>query len=211
MYQAVAQALMMDKLSKRGSKGGSTQGYNSKLPAWANGVIVIGSVALVGFIVYVVYKSISKAKESKVAKDLVNQAEKDLKNWSNTGGKLTYANNMNVYNSTANTIQQLLDGCETQQTEIEVIKNIIHCCKNQGDWLQLVKVFGTRTIDNCGVGTGDSIVALPELLKDQLDTMGSSHPLGVGTITYEGFKFPYYTNNSIEILDAYFKSKNIQW
>ena len=207
MTQALAQLLMMNKMSKQGSQSGGTTYSNSKLPPWANGIIVIGSVALVGFIVYVVYKSIAKAKITENQKELVNQAEKDLKNWSNTGGKLTYANNMNVYNATANTIQQLLDGCESFQSELEVIKNVIHCCKNQGDWLQLVKVFGTRMIDNCGIGTGDTAYALPDLLKDQLDTGGVMFQDRV----YEGFTFPYSTTQSVNILNDYFKSKNIQW
>ena len=181
----------------------------TKLPKWANGVIAVGSVALVGFIAYVIYKSLKKRSEQKDEVKTIDQAKADLKTWISSGGKLTYANNLSVYNSTANTIQKLLDGCEASiNTELEVIKNVIHCVKNQGDWLKLVEVFGTRSIADCGSwGMSSTSYTLGDLLKDQLDTGGY-----VTQGTYEGFKYggKWYTN-SVDILNDYFRSKNIQW
>lgn len=179
----------------------------TKLPKWANGVIAVGSVALVGFVVYVIYKSLKKRSEQKDEVKTIDQTKADLKAWLNSGQKLTYANNLSVYNTTANTIQKLLDGMEASiNTELDVIKNVIHCVKNQGDWLKLVEVFGTRSIVDANYITSTTYT-LGDLLKDQLDTGGY-----VVQTTYEGFKYggKWYTN-SVDILNDYFRSKNIQW
>lgn len=179
-----------------------------KLPMWANGVIAVAGVALVGFVAYVVYRSLKKKAEEREEKKTVEQAKSDLTNWQQQpANKLTYANNLSVYNTTANTIQKLLDGCEISiNTEIDVIKNVIHCVKNQGDWLKLVEVFGSRPIADCGSwGFSVTNYTLGDLLKDQLDTGGLYN---IDTI---GYKKNGFATNSVDILNDYFRSKNIQW
>lgn len=183
---------------------------NTKLPRWANGVIAVGSVALVGFLAYVIYKSLTKKAEQKDENKTVDQVKDDLKNWSSSSGnKLTYANNLSVYNSSANAIQKLLDGCEASiNTEIDVFKIIIKTVKNQGDWLKLAQVFGTRQIADCGSwGLSSTSYTLGDLLKDQMDTGGY-----VAKQTYDGYTFGGgIYNNSVELINNYFKNKNIVW
>ena len=179
----------------------------TKLPKWANGVIAVGSVALVGFIAYVIYKSLKKKSETKAQAQTVQQTKNDLNNYLKKGGILTYANNLSVYNTTANTIANMMDGCELPNTELDVVRTIVRTVKNQGDWLKLQEVFGQRTIDNCGYWTGDTQYTLADLLKEQLD---STQPL----VTNEnaGFKTDklQYTNTS-DLLAEYFRKQNIQW
>jgi len=181
----------------------------TKLPRWANGVIAVGSVALVGFLAYVIYKSLKKKAEQKDENKSVEVAKNDLKNWVSSGGKLTYANNLSVYNTSANAIQKLLDGCEVSiNTEIDVFKIIVKTVKNQGDWLKMMEVFGTRNIADCGSwGLSVTAYTLGDLLKDQMDTGGY-----VPKNTYDGYTYGgRIYGNSIELLNDYFKSRNIQW
>lgn len=180
----------------------------TKLPKWANGVIAVGSVALVGFVVYVIYKSLKKRSEQKDEVKTIDQAKADLKNWLNSGGKLTFANNLSVYNTSANTIQKLLDGCEFSiNTELDVFKILIKTCKNQGDWLKMVEVFGTRQIADCGSwGISQTAYTLGDLLKDQMDSGGY-----VAKNTYDGYTYGGLYSNSVELINEYFRSKNIQW
>lgn len=179
---------------------------NRRLPQWANGVIAVGSVALVGFLAYVIYRRLVEKSKLRDLQKTVDQTKADLNNWQKSGGTLTYKNNLSVYNTSANAIANLLDGCDSTDAELQVINTVIKTVKNQGDWLKLQEVFGQRKIDNCFLGTGDTNYTLGDLLKDELDTVIISYG------ETDGFK-PKKTfyKNSVEILDEYFKSKNIQW
>jgi len=55
-------------------------------------------------------------------------------------------------------------------SELDVMREVVRVCQNKLDWAKLVRAFGTRTVDNCGWGTGETAYSLPTLLKDQLDS-----------------------------------------
>lgn len=182
-----------------------------RLPKWANGVIAVGSVVLVGFVVYVIYKSLKKRSEQKNETQTINQVKDDLKKNLATGGKLTWANQLSVYNTACNTIQRLLDGCEYVESELEVVKTICEVVKTQADWLKMQEVWGIRELENC-LTWGKTKYNLGDALADQMDwttTTGSmSKDWVVGGYAFKKGK---RWSNSIDMIKEYFASKNIKF
>jgi hypothetical protein len=155
------------------------------LPMWAKGVIAVAAVGLVGFITYEVYKAIKNAVDKKDNKQTVNDASNELTDLLKSGMKLS--NPLSTYDSTANSIQVALNGCETSNTEYSVVRNILKVVNNRADWLQLIKSFGVRDVENCGYFTGKTKYDLPTLLKDQLDSHALLFSEKIGSKTYNGW------------------------
>jgi len=178
---------------------------NTRLPKWANGLIVVGSLIIVGTVAYYVYKKIKKKEEEKSSKDTVTAVESEIKTIQQQGGgNATPSFTVSTYQTAANTVATLLDGCETSQTELRTIETVANVVKKPIDWLMLVKAFGVRKIDNCGIGTGDTTYDLPTLLKDQLDSI-----IAVYTININGYKKTGAAWNSLAILQDYLRAKGI--
>jgi hypothetical protein len=176
----------------------------TRLPKWANGLIVVGSLAIVGAVGYYIYKKMNQKKEEEDSKAVVNATDNELKNEIKNGQKLNYP--QSNYNSASNTIAQLLDGCEFYTSELRAIGEVIKVVKNKADWLNLCKTFGVKKIDNCGWMTGDTIYDLPTLLKDQLDTTTLAIPF---FNEIEGYKVPSGWYKTRDILAKYLASKGI--
>jgi len=149
----------------------SSKGFYSDLPTWAKGVIavgVLGSLVLLGI---AIRNAIQTAKENKGERKDDKEVEKA------TNDALNALKNQNITPSIndadaislARTIETGLAGCESSGTELSIIDQIKSKMNNQADWLKLQQVFGVRTIDNCGWGTGDTDYDLKTLLLDQLD------------------------------------------
>jgi predicted FMN-binding regulatory protein PaiB len=164
-----------------------------KVPSWAVGVVVVaGVLAFVGggiFVYTKIKKAVDKKKEEEDGKAVTSDAKTELRNLLNSGVRLS--NPESVYSSTANFIQQKLDGCELFTTELEVVNAILKVVKNRADWLKLVTDFGVRDIDNCGWLTGSTKYDLPTLLKDQLDSSTILAFEKVGSGTYNGLYKTY--------------------
>lgn len=151
------------------------KGLFSGLPKWAKGVIAVGVLVSVGIVSYKIYKSFGDLRDRGDEKDVLKDADKEIKALQNSGMKLSFPKS--TYESSANSIKQQLNGCETPFTEVKAANEVIRVCNNQLDWLELVKAFGIRKIEQCAFGS-DINYTLPTLLKEQLDSMS---PLG-GTI-----------------------------
>jgi len=147
----------------------SMGGSNTRLPKWANGLIVVGSLAIVGLVGYYLYKKLNENKEKKDSQNGVNANDNELKDAIKNGTTLSFPQSNYVYS--ANAIFNLLDGCELASSERNAILEVIKVTRNKADWMNLVKVFGTKKVDNCGYLTGDTTYNLPELLKEQLDSI----------------------------------------
>ena len=164
-----------------------------KVPSWAVGVVVVaGVLAFVGggiFVYTKIKKAVDKKKEEEDGKAVTSDAKTELRNLLNSGVRLS--NPESVYSSTANFIQQKLDGCELFTTELDVVNAILKVVKNRADWLKLVTDFGVRDIDNCGWLTGSTKYDLPTLLKDQLDSSTILAFEKVGSGTYNGLYKTY--------------------
>lgn len=140
----------------------------SQLPPYAKGVIAIVITGVSVFAAFKMYLYFVKKAADRAQKKVSNQADDMVSKLANSGQRLTFA--APTYSGTANTIQQLLDGCETPATEIQVVNEIIKVVKNPIDWYYLVAQFGNRDIDNCGAFTGSTNYDLISLLKDQLES-----------------------------------------
>ena len=86
----------------------------SDLPKWAKGVIAIAVVGGVGYIAYKIYKKIKESQDKKNQADVVKDAKKEEQDLIKSGMKYTHP--LSVYSSSANFIQNSLDGCEDPLT-----------------------------------------------------------------------------------------------
>jgi hypothetical protein len=142
--------------------------YFTQLPTWAKGVLAVGGLAIVAFVGYKIYKKIQDQQGKGDEKDVINEVKQEERELIQQGLKPSF--NDSVYESSANLIFQKLDGCEMSSSELDVMREVVRVCQNKLDWAKLVRAFGTRTVDNCGWGTGETAYSLPTLLKDQLDS-----------------------------------------
>lgn len=175
---------------------------NLNIPSWAQG---FGVVAIIGGGAYLLYqwnKQRQQALEIKPEATAVQQQDAEIQVYQSTGLKPTY--NLSVYTSAANTIEKLLNGCETFSSELQAINEVIRTVKNKLDWAILIKAFGTRKIDDCLMGS--TFYSLPTLLKDQLDTAGV---YSIDKTSSNGYSDAGAVTNSIDILTKYFSKLNI--
>ena len=140
------------------------------LPLWAKGVIAVVVVGGISFLGYKLYRKLEDGTIIDTENKVLKEVDKEIKDKVKKGGEQAVLSKpMSVYASTANSIATKLEGCDTTQNEVDVVKLVIDVVKKPIDWLQLQKSFGKRKIDNCGVLTGETEYELAELLKDQLD------------------------------------------
>ena len=174
-------------------------GYFSQMPTWAKGVIGVAATAIVVFAGYKAYTHFSKLSEDKDKKAVADESGDVVKELISKGQSPSWP--ASSYSATANTIQSLLSGCDTPNNEVKVANEVIKISKKPVDWHNLVKVFGNRDIDDCGVMTGKTNYELIGLLKEQLDT-----PL-VGVKGATGKR--YYGEPTLEMLTDYLKTLGI--
>jgi len=136
------------------------------LPKWAQGVIAVAVVGGVGFLGYKAYKKIQESKSLKDSDQTAKDARKELDKLLDNGQNLTHPKM--VYQTASNSIVNSLDGCDSSENEYDVVDTIKSTIKKPIDWYYLVQLFGSKLIDNCLWGAGETPYALPELLKDQL-------------------------------------------
>jgi hypothetical protein len=138
------------------------------MPQWAKGVVGVALVAGVGIAIYTIYRKIKKLEEQKGQTQVIGAVSEEIKQAEKSGEKLSFP--LSTYQSACNTIEQYLSGCETPSTELKTIKLVLSVVKKNIDWLQLVKSFGVRKIDDCGFLFSDSTnYELNGLLDEQLD------------------------------------------
>lgn len=176
--------------------------FLTALPKWAKGALIIFVIVVIIFS----YKEIKKYNDNKNAlKDnrvVINDVIKEIDMETKKGATLTYP--QSAYDAAANTIQNLLDGCETFSSEINSIKEIIKCVKIKLDWLNLIKTFDVREISNCGsFGMSKANYDLLSLCKDQLDSSG------VYSLDVNGYSASGACFNSLSVLNDFLTSKKI--
>lgn len=158
-------------------------------------IIIVALVALILLIIVIVIaKKIKQIKDDKGIKVTTNAASSEYKKLVAQGERLS-ASAM-AYQQTVNSIATNLSGCDSLSTELKVIDDITKVVKKPVDWYYLVDLFDVKTIPDCGWGSTN--YALPELLKDQLDTGGVYAGLGGGIGSG-------ITTESINLLEAYLK------
>ena len=176
---------------------------SNTLPGWAKGGATLAAIGGGALLIYLLLKKIKdlKSLQTQSAKTATQEYNELAKKDTLTFAKSTYA-------TTAETIANLLSGCETESTELQVIGEFIKVCKKQIDIEYLKSVFGNRTIDDCGP-FGSTDYSLGSLLKDQLDTaiLVTNTPK---KLILGNWNVPTgYYSDSIEILDKYLKQNNL--
>ena len=143
----------------------------NELPTWAKGVVaVVGLAAVLGAgygIWRTIKKAVEKGKEGKDDKEFKQETSQELQALEKQGVSPTLSDSAAI--SLANMVETDLSGCELSGTEERLAKEIISKINNQADWLKLQSTFGIRTIDNCGIGTGETKQDLKGLLSSDLD------------------------------------------
>tara|TARA_R110000868_G_scaffold181220_7_gene422073 strand:- start:950 stop:1516 length:567 start_codon:yes stop_codon:yes gene_type:complete len=175
------------------------------LPVYVKLAIGLSILGVVGFVTYKIYKKITSVGEGKDEQKVLDLVDKELKDRIKAGETLSKA--LSTYQSTANSIEEKLKGCElTDEPEVAVIKLVISQVKKPIDWLQLTKAFGKRKIPNC-LGFESTEYELGNLLKDQLDTKLTL--FGVNTeVKADNFYYNVRTSGvktTFDILNIYLK------
>ena len=144
----------------------------NNLPQWSKGIIAIAVIGGIGLIGYRIYKSIDDKNKLQDSKETSDSAEDEYKRLLRQGQKLSFPETN--YLSVVNTVVNSLSGCETYMAEDDVVWSILNVVKKPIDWYFLVSSFGSKMIDNCGWGTGETAYALPDLLRTQLGNLSPS-------------------------------------
>lgn len=119
----------------------------SNLDRWLQIVIVI----VIIIILYMVYRWIKLKMESSNYNKAVNQSQGALNDLAQQGINPSYP--LATYTSLGNTIQQAMEGCGAGFDE--TLKPAFEQIKNDADIYALIKAYDVRTIDKCGLLTGD--------------------------------------------------------
>lgn len=157
-----------------------------------------------GIAAYFIYKKYKEWREGADLRKQVDLVQQDI-NAALKTQKPTFTDA--YYQQQANTIKTLLSGCETADSELNVIMSIVNTVKTKLDWDKLVKAFGTQTIENCVYGSTQ--YTLPQLLADQLDTNFNYYYINEGNLQ-PGIK-PYnvsgWFTESKNVLNAFLSSR----
>jgi hypothetical protein len=176
------------------------------LPMWAKGVIavaVVGGVAIIGYTIYKKLKIVTDKGKDDTAKETQKLAGKDYDDLVKQGQKITFR--PSDYAASCETIVKLLDGCETLDSEMSAIGEVIKVVKKPVDWYYLIQTFAQKDIADCGTfGFAKTRYSLVGLLADQLDSFAvvTSFPKTV----LGGWTVPSgYYSDSKDILTKYLK------
>lgn len=114
------------------------------LPNWAKGVIAVGVVAGVGYLVYKLYKAAKDAKETKDSKEEVQEVKQEL-NALNQNPSTKQTLSVSDAKAIANKIFEAMDGYGTDETAI--LQQLLRL-KNQADWLAIRQEWGVREVSS---------------------------------------------------------------
>ena len=164
------------------------QFYNG-LPAIGKAIVIIGGGAAAWFgVINPVRKVIIKKLDEQKSQKTVNETKQDLNEVARKGIRPSYSDSQ--YAGWADKLQKQFDGCDfdwttlglglvisvvLSQTAIKMsnsAKTVYAICyqfKNDADFLSLVKAWGVRTYDNCGLFTGDFSGNIYGAVSDELN------------------------------------------
>jgi hypothetical protein len=116
------------------------------LPPWARGLTVVGSLAVVVGVGYMVYQGIDRRKKNKEALAKANETliatGSSLNAYAATGVFPTYPDAQ--YKVWADVLESCFQGWGTCRAWMQVFNNL----KNGPDVLRLIQAYGIRTIDS---------------------------------------------------------------
>jgi hypothetical protein len=180
------------------------------LPTYAKGIIALVVTAGAVGVAYLIYKGVKKATDrgrDNTSNRTENAVRDDLNQAINSGQKLSFPKS--AYAGAAETILRLLDGCETVDSELQAIGEVIKVVKKPVDWFQLCDSFGQKDVSDCGTfGFAKTRYTLPALLADQLDSVRIVTPLDKPVLG--GYTVPSgFYNETGNILRNYLKTVGV--
>jgi len=119
------------------------ESYN-QLPSWSKGIIAVGGVAILSFIVWNAYKKIKDAKSLEEALSVSKDAKDEANVLQRKGIKASYSPTQ--YESFALKLVEAMNGCGTT---LDSVKAVFEEMKNKTDVLRLIETFGVRYYRPC--------------------------------------------------------------
>lgn len=121
-----------------------TYRYYKDLPTWAKGIVIVGGVAITGFVLFQLYKTLKEKADKKQAEDFKKEAKKELDILKAQGVKPSYSPSQ--YESFSSKIVVALDGCGSDE---QAVYSVFAAIKNKADLLNLISSFGVRYYQPC--------------------------------------------------------------
>ena len=166
--------------------------------------MVVAGTGIVIFVGYKIYKAFSNAAANKDTNKASNDAAAQANELKSQGMSLSFP--QTNYDSVCNTIANKLDGCTLSSTEWSVLGDVFSVVKNQLDWYNLIKTFGTRQISTCGsFGYSSNPYDLSQLLKIKLDTSVVAALENINGTTYNGLQ------NAVKVLATELKKIGVDF
>lgn len=136
------------------------------IPSWAQGAIVVASIAALGLAIYAIHRKIKNNKNLQGAKSEVDATNSAVNDLSKAGQKPTLTSLQLA--SIANQIFTAVDGYQSDEAAIyRAFANV----KNDLDVVNLIKAFGIREVST-GVGNPSPNLkgTLSQALSDELSS-----------------------------------------
>lgn len=118
--------------------------YYGDLPSWAKGVVSIGGIAIIGYVVWNAYKKIKEQKDLQDALSVSKDAREEAKILERKGIKASYTQTQ--YESFSLKLVEAMNGCGTT---LDSVKQVFDSMNNKTDVLRLIEVFGVRYYRPC--------------------------------------------------------------
>lgn len=134
-----------------------------KLPIW--GQVIVW--ALIAFTGYKIYQWAKRKYEAGNYQAPVAQAQTALNQLAQQGIIPSYA--QAEYSTSANSLQKIFEGCTLAGDSAsgwEIIEGVFGKMKNDADIYALIKAYGVRTTDKCGLFTGDITADLATTISE---------------------------------------------
>lgn len=127
----------------------------------------IGIIILIAFILYQIYKWIKAKAEAGNYNAAVSQSQTALNQLAQQGVTPSYGQAQ--YTTWANSLESLFQGCTLANDSASgwpALSEIFNNMKNDADIYALIKAYGVRTTDRCGLWNGDNSSDLSATITD---------------------------------------------
>jgi hypothetical protein len=121
-----------------------TYRYYKDLPTWAKGAVIVGGVAITGYLLIKIYNSIKANADKRDSLEFSKNAQSELNSLKMRGIKPSYS--ATQYQGFASKLVIALDGCGSDE---EAVFGVFENMNNKADVLNLISAFGVRYYQPC--------------------------------------------------------------
>jgi hypothetical protein len=125
--------------------------YYTELPSWAKGIVVVGGVAVLGYITFKIYRRFFPTDKEKKSRELANTIDNQIKKSEKDGLKQSFTDPN--YITFANTLYESMRYAigDDYGKVVDIMKSM----KNNLDVEKLIKAFGFRQNYFIGIDKGE--------------------------------------------------------